>query len=96
MLTGAVYQFPTLWIIRLIGYDERQQRDGLAGARGHLQDRVTTSIEGFCPGVSRGYWLARAGSEEVVPTFQITHVARGKSWKSAVRRMTAEPMAMML
>lgn len=85
MLTGAVYQLPFLWVILLVGNDERQQRDSLAGARGHLQDRVTTSIEGFCPGVSRGYWLARAGSEEVMPTFQITHVATGKCGRSAVR-----------
>lgn len=84
MLTGAVYQLPVLWIILLVGDDERQQRDGLARARGHLQDRVATGIERFYSVVSRGSWLPRAGSDEVVPTFQITHVAGDKCGKSAV------------
>lgn len=61
MLTGAVYQLPALWIILLVGNDERQQGDGLAGARGHLQDRVTASIEGFYSGVSRGGGLVGQG-----------------------------------
>lgn len=85
LLTGAVYQFPVLRIVLLVGNDERQQRDGLARARGHFQDRVTTSIERFYPGVSRGFWVPRAGSQEVVPTFKITHVAGDKCERSAVR-----------
>lgn len=85
MLTGAVYQLPVLWIVLLVGNDKRQQRDGLARARGHFQDRVTTSIERFYPGISIEFWLARTGSQEVVPTFQITHVAGDKWERSAVR-----------
>lgn len=63
MLTGAVYQLPLLWVVRLVGNDEGQQRDCLAGARGHLQDRVTAGIEGPYRGVSGWRWTARAGSE---------------------------------
>lgn len=85
MLTRAVYQLPFLWVVLLVGNDERQQRDGLAGARGHFQDRVATSIEGFYPGVSRGSWLPGAGSPEGVLTFQITHVAEDECERSAVR-----------
>lgn len=83
MLTGAIYQLPLLWIVRLVGNDEGQQRDCLAGARGHFQDRVTTSIEGSYPRVSVWRWSARAGSEGTVPTFQITHVAGDKCVRSA-------------
>lgn len=62
LLTGAVNQLPVFWVVLLIGDDERQQGDGLAGARGHLQDRMTASIEGFYPRASAGglRWPGRA------------------------------------
>ena len=61
--TRAVYQLAVFGILLLVGHDERKQRDGLARARGHLENAVATGIEGLCDnlaacleGVGRRDW----------------------------------------
>jgi hypothetical protein len=46
-LTRAVNQLSVLWIILLICYNQRQKRNSLSCSRRHLQDTVTSCIEGF-------------------------------------------------
>ena len=46
--TRAVYQFPMLRVVHLICHDQREKRDGLAGARRHLQDAVAACVQGAC------------------------------------------------
>ena len=59
MRTGAVDELAAGRVVLLIGHDQRQQGDRLAGARRHLQHAISAGIERLCGRLARGRAIRR-------------------------------------